>query len=209
MRIGMWISRSVAAGWVAFALSSHAHPEFQIFVQQNSSRNVDCAMCHAHPDGPDGLKPGQIGSLSHEEIAQLQDARAAFDPGHVVDNPLLNAFGNSLVEQLGKRKLLELRQHPEQLPDAIGYTSDIDGDGIPDAEEYLAGTHPVDPQHGDPWRLFVINMRRNAFHIVMLVLATAAGLFGLNNLLRWFELRQRIEDEAEDDVPPVGDSGRA
>lgn len=182
------------------AANAHAHPEFQAYVQQNSPRNVDCAMCHAHPDGPEGPKPGQIGSLNQEEIARLQKARAAFEPGEVVHNPLLNEFGNRLVETLGKRKLLELRQHPEQLPEAYGATSDIDNDGIPDADEFLAGTHPVDPNHGDPWRLFITNTRRSAFHIAMIVLATAAGWYGLNNLLRWFELRQQIR-EHDDDTP--------
>lgn len=190
----------IASLVVIAAARAHAHPEFQAYVQQNAPRNVDCAMCHAHPDGPEGPKPGQIGSLTPDEIAQLQKARAAFEPGQVVHNPLLNEFGNRLVETLGKRKLLELRQHPEQLPEAYGRTSDIDDDGIPDADEFLAGTHPVDPNHGDPWRLFVTNLRRNAFHIVMIVLATAAGLYGLNNLLHWFELRQRILDREHDAV---------
>jgi hypothetical protein len=182
---------AIAAGCL-IATTAHAHPEFQKFVQTHSSRNVDCAMCHAHPDGPEGPKPGQIGSLSPEEIAELQKARAAFEPGHVVHNPLLNAFGNSLVERLGKRTILEMRQHPEALAGALG-DGDLDGDGISDGDEYLAGTHPVDPQHGDPWRLFVFNLRRNAFHLVMMALATGCGLYGLNNLLRWFDVRQRMQ----------------
>src|SRR5690606_36294646 len=54
----------IASLVVIAAARAHAHPEFQAYVQQNAPRNVDCAMCHAHPDGPEGPKPGQIVSLT-------------------------------------------------------------------------------------------------------------------------------------------------
>ena len=57
-----------------------------------------------------------------------------------------------------------------------------------DRAEYLAGTHPLDPHHGPPWQLFWINLKRKFFHVVMIAVATALGLYGLNNLLRGFEL---------------------
>jgi hypothetical protein len=119
-----------------------AYPEFQKYVQQNSGRNVNCAMCHAHPDGPEGLKPGQIGSLKPQELDLLNRARAAFEPGQEVQSPILNAFGNDIVKRLGKSQFLLLRQDPQKLAEALGAESDLDGDSICDADEYLAGPCP-------------------------------------------------------------------
>lgn len=164
-----------------------AYPEFQMWVQQNSGRNVNCAMCHMHPDGPEGVKPGQIGSLNAEELQRLNQARAAFEPGQPIDNPILNEFGDEIIHQLGKTKFLTLRQNPERLAAALNPASDLDGDGLPDAREYREGTHPLDPNHGNPWALFVNKATALRFHIIMLALATVLGLFGLNNLLRWFD----------------------
>lgn len=172
-----------------------AYAEFQVFVQETSGRYVNCAMCHTHPDGPDGLKPGQIGRLDAEELQKLNRARAAFEPGQKVDSPILNEFGEHIMEKLGKTQFIALRRDPGKLAEALGRDSDLDGDGIPDADEYLAGTHPLDSRHGDPWKLLVHNFRGQIFHIVMILLATILGLFGLNNLLRWFG-QQMESDEA-------------
>jgi hypothetical protein len=178
----------VAAAGVAAVLLSplFGHPEFQVFIQKNSGRNVDCALCHSHPEGPEGVKPGQIGSLSAAEMDRLNRARAAFEPGMPVDNPLLNEFGNHLLMTVGKRDFLLLRAHPERLADLLGRESDLDGDGIPDSREYLEGTHPLNPRHGDPWSLFLHNLQQSRFELFMVALATLLGLYGLNNLLRWF-----------------------
>ncbi|MCC6487149.1 MAG: hypothetical protein IT364_06585 [Candidatus Hydrogenedentes bacterium] len=170
------------------ALPAYGYPEFQQFVKKNSGRGTNCAMCHVHPDGPEGLKPGQIGSLSTEELNQLNRARAAFEPGQNAHNPILNAFGDSIINTLGKTKFLQIRLHPEELPEALGDTSDLDRDGIPDSKEYIAGTHPLDDSSGEPASLFLINLRRYAFHLVMMVVATGAGLYGLNAMLHWFDL---------------------
>lgn len=193
MRTTSWIA---PLPLLLFCAQAFAYPEYQVFVQEHSGRTVNCAMCHTHPDGPEGLKPGQIGALTTEELERLNQARAVFEPGEAVDNPLLNKFGNRIMEQLGKTKVLELRQDPERLADAYGYDSDLDGDGISDAEEYLAGTHPLNPESGDPSRLFWVNLRRNVFHVVMLLIATVAGVYGLNHLIRGFEaLEQAQTDE--------------
>ena len=161
-----------------------AYPEYQKFSQSNSGRNVNCAMCHEHPDGPEGVKAGQIGSLDQADLQRLNEARKAFEPGLKVDSPILNAFGDHIAETLGRREFIAMRRHPEQLGPALGSTSDLDGDGLPDAREYEDGTHPLDPNHGTPWLLFLHNLRQQQFHLIMIVLATLFGLFGLNNALR-------------------------
>ncbi|GAB4239793.1 MAG: hypothetical protein Kow00109_14700 [Acidobacteriota bacterium] len=174
----------LATGWV------WAHPEFQKFVEEHSGRNVDCALCHRHPDGPEGMKEGQIGSLTPEEIEQLTRARAAFEPGTDVTNPLLNDFGNLILRRVGKRQFLLLRAHPDRLPEFLDPSSDLDEDGIPDTQEYLDGTHPLKATSGNPWRLFVTNAARHRFDLLMLFVATVLGVYGLNRLERWFAAQE-------------------
>ncbi len=196
-RRNVWIwTLAAAAAWACG--TAYGHPEFQKFLAENAPRHTDCAVCHRHPDGPEGPKPGQIGSLTPEEIEQLQKARAAFEPGQAVNNPLLNEFGNVLLERVGKRELLRLRQDPGALAEALGPEGDLDDDGVSDADEYLAGTHPVDPQSGPPGALFLHNLARNKWHVLLIAVATAAGLYGLNNLLRWAALTRRRAEGAPD-----------
>lgn len=178
-----------------FGSTALAHPEYQTFIQENSGRNMDCAYCHSHSDGPDGMKIGQIGSLSAEELLSLGKARSAFEPGKDVHSPILNEFGNELVHVLGKKAILDLRKNPEALAEALGFESDLDDDGISDAQEYLDGTHPLIKDSGKPMKLFIANITRSKFSIVMLALATIFGLYGLNNMLRWFELVSRSDDQ--------------
>jgi len=200
------ILRGAAVGLCCLISSmAYAYPEFQHFVQKTSGRNVDCAMCHVNPDGPEGLKPGQIGSLDTEQLQRLNKARAAFKPGLHIDNPILNDFGDHIIDKLGKQKFLQIRQHPQKLAAALGEQSDLDHDGIPDADEFLEGTHPLDAQSGDPWRLFVHNLGRFWPHLVLISLATFLGLFGLNNLLHWFDQQSR---KAEQDGGDLAHDGR-
>jgi hypothetical protein len=174
---------------LAFTTSSlFAYPEFEVWTEKVSGKYIDCAMCHTHPDGPEGVKPGQIRSLSREELDRLNEARLAFEPGIAVNSPVLNAFGNRIVEKLGRKKFLEIRaEDPGLLVAAYGMDSDLDGDGIPDAREYMEGTSPVDSRSGNPWSLFRTNLRRYWLDVLMTILATLAGLYGLNHILRWFE----------------------
>jgi hypothetical protein len=172
---------------VVLGLSARAsaYPEFQAFVTAHSGRQVNCAMCHANPDGPNGLKAGQIEALSRADLDRLMRARQAFQPGASVDSPILNAFGNHIIHTLGRTRFIGLRRHPADLAAALGNTSDLDDDGVPDAQEYLDGTDPTDSQSGAPWALFLHNVVRYRMHIFMLALATLAGLYGLSHLLQW------------------------
>lgn len=149
-----------------------------------------------HPDGPEGLKPGQIGSLTQPELDQLGRARAAFTPGQNLDSPVLNEFGDSIINKLGKTAFLQIRLHPEELPKAIGSDSDLDHDGISDSAEFLAGTDPLDEGSGPPARLFLNNLRRYAFNLGMLAAATALGIYGLNALLHGFDQVMRSRRDA-------------
>lgn len=202
-RVGLgraWMLCLIASVCLVASNVAYAYPEFQHFVQKTSGRNVDCAMCHVNPDGPEGLKPGQIGSLNPQEMQQLNKARAAFLPGQNVDNPILNDFGDHIINTLGKQKFLQIRQHPKELAAALGEKSDLDHDGIPDADEFLEGTHPLDAQSGDPWELFVHNLGQYWPHIVLIAVATFLGLFGLNNLLHWFDQQSGRGEENSVDL---------
>lgn len=170
---------------------AQAYPEFQRRIQSQSGRVVSCGMCHTHPDGPDGVKHGQIGSLSQNEQQALSRSRGMLEPGPLVDNPILNPFGDYLVGHLGRKKLMIYKPHPATLITAIDQHHDLDGDGIADARELRDGTDPTDPRHGDPGLLFLQNIRRYWFHLVMLAAATLLGLFGLNRLFRWFAYEAR------------------
>lgn len=179
------------ASWPTAAFG---YSEFQKYVKETSGSNVDCALCHAHPDGPDGMKPGQIGSLNPAELEALNRARTAFEPGQEIDSPILNTFGDSLIKTLGKKRVLALREDPAGLVAALRQAapaSDLDHDGILDADEYADGTHPASNQSGRPWKLFLVGVQQNAIHLVLLVLATVLGVFGLGHLLHWFELETK------------------
>ena len=190
----------VAALWFA-ATPLVAYPEFQAWSQKNSGRAIDCSMCHVNPDGPEGVKPGQIRGLSPKELERLNQARTAFEPGSKVDSPILNAFGDHIIQTIGKKKFLEIRSTgPGQLVTALGMKSDLDDDGIPDAREYAEGTLPTDSQSGDAWELFANNFRRSWLDILMTFLATVFGLYGLNQLVRWFEHEAEPEPEPETEV---------
>jgi hypothetical protein len=184
---------AIAFGAIALSPAAAAHSEFQAFVRKNSGRPVDCAMCHVHSNGPEGTGPGQIGSLTPEEMTRLNRARAAFDPGANVDSPILNEFGDLLLQRIGKKRILELRSAPAELAHELGFESDLDQDGVPDAREYLDGTHPLIASDGDPWTLFLHNLRRHGFHLVMICIATAVTLYGLVNLLHGFAVRLRAK----------------
>lgn len=161
-----------------------AYPEYQQFVEKNSKRTVNCAMCHSNENGPTGTGPGQIGSLTAEQFVQLNKARGAMEPGQVVDSPILNEFGNKIIEAVGKKKFVELRQDPGKLAELLGNDSDLDKDGIADSGEFLDGTDPLNKLHGDPGKLFWINLERYKMHVVLAIVAVMSLNYGLLHLIK-------------------------
>jgi hypothetical protein len=189
----IYASRTVKAAAVViatlFVTPAIAYPEFQAYAQKHSGMGVSCAMCHISPDGPEGAGPGQIGGLDASAQQQLNEARASFEPGHKVSSPILNAFGNDIVRQLGRKKVIELKQSPADLATALDQKSDLDDDGAPDAREYLDGTHPLSKSSGNPWLLASHNLKKHWFSIVMVFLATISILYGLRNIHRALEIK--------------------
>lgn len=184
---GWWLAAASSICCLSwFTHPAGAYPQFQTFGEKHSHRVSDCSMCHANSSGPTGNESGQVGGLSAQELERLTKARAAMEPGQDVDSPILNEFGNKIIKTLGRKKFLELISTPEGLAPALGDKSDLDGDGIPDATEYLDGTDPLNKSHGEPLRLFLVNLNRYKVHIALLVVACALLNWGLSGLIRWF-----------------------
>lgn len=162
----------------------NAFPQFQAFSEKNSGRPVNCGMCHTHPEGPSGSGAHQLGSLTPEEMQRVNLSRVALEPGQDIDNPILNAFGNHIIKTVGAKKVVEYAGDPAKLATALGNGSDLDGDGIPDAQEYLDGTDPLDRNHGDPGKLLLINLRRNGGQVAFIVVVIGLILLGLTGMLR-------------------------
>jgi len=184
-------------GLLVFLLSSPcalAYPEFQAFVAKSSGRTVNCAMCHANSDGPEGTGHGQIGHLNAAELERLGRARSALQPGQNVDSPILNAFGNHIIKSLGKEKFVELKVSPAHLADLLPPDSDLDQDGIPDVREYLDGTLPINHNDGSPLLLLQHNFRANFLAIALTLAATVCGIWGLGHLLHGLAAASRIKD---------------
>ena len=169
-----------------------AHPEYLQYFKKESGRPINCSMCHKDSEGPEGSKPDQIGGLNKEEKILLELARKA-KPGDNITNPILNPFGNEILNTIGHDKLVELEKDPGEIPGLLSKTSDLDHNGIPDYQKLLDGTDPLNPNDGLPWKLFIIKFGRNWFQIMMTVLATISGVFGLYNLILWFSIRAKKE----------------
>jgi hypothetical protein len=188
---------SQAAVILLAAAPMQAYPEFQQFVVKRSARPVNCAYCHSNADGPEGNAPGQIGHLTAPEQAELVRARGAFEPGQKVNSPILNGFGNHIMNSLGKRRFLETRLAPAQLIETLPKDSDLDKDGIPDTQEYLAGTHPLLRSDGYPWLLFRSNFAQNSSQILLTLAATILGLWGLGHVLQGFAAAAHVQKEED------------
>ncbi len=172
-----------------------AYPPYQEYSEKNSGKTVSCAMCHTSESGPRGEGPGQIGSLNADELKQLQNARGALAPGQKIENPILNAFGNKIIESLGKKAVVEMQKRPQDLATALGDKSDLDDDGIVDGQEYLDGTDPTNRFHGDPWKLFLVNLDRYKFHVIMAAIAIFALDYGIAQILKGMALLRKSKHE--------------
>ncbi|MDE1920441.1 MAG: hypothetical protein KGJ09_02075 [Candidatus Omnitrophica bacterium] len=172
--------------------TAFAHPEYLNYFKKESGRAINCSECHLNPEGPAGNGPGQIGSLNAQQKKMLELARQA-KPGAHITNPILNAFGNEILNAIGHDKLVQLEQDPGKIPGLLPKNSDLDHDGIPDYQELLDGTNPLDPNDGLPWKLFIHNFVKNWFQIMMIFLATVSGIFGLCNLILWFSIKAKKE----------------
>jgi hypothetical protein len=185
----------ILALWATGSATSWAHPEFQKYVASHSGRPVNCALCHTHADGPEGTAPGQVGRLTSAEMEALGRARGALEPGGNVDSPILNGFGDHIINCIGKKKFMELRVVPAELANLLPADSDLDRDGIPDVREYLDGTHPLKSHDGSPWLLFRHNFRQNLPQILLTLAATICGLYALRHLLQAFANATRAHEE--------------
>lgn len=190
---------TAALALLAAVGSARAYPEFQQYISKSSGRPVNCALCHTHSDGPEGTAPGQIGKLTPAELTELGLARAAFNPGSKAHNPILNAFGNHIIEAIGKTKVIELKREPEKLAAALPQDSDMDHDGIPDAVEVATGTHPLLKSDGRPWLLFKANFGTNWGQIILMLGATVFGLWGLKHILNGFAKATDADSEAHEE----------
>lgn len=174
---------SAATVLLCWSGAGHAYPEYQQFVETHSHRTVNCAMCHVHENGPAGNEKGQLNTLNEEQLKLLNKARTALSPGADVDSPILNEFGNLIIKAIGKKKFVQLRANPAELAKELGATSDLDGDGIPDSSEYLDGTDPLNKFHGDPGKLFFVNLERYKMHVILAVVAILSLNYGLVHLI--------------------------
>ena len=174
--------------WLFAMPQTQAYPQFQEFSEKNSGRNVNCAMCHVNGDGPTGDGKGQIGGLTKEELDSLMKARSALAPGTLVDSPILNKFGNEIIKDIGKRQFLELRQKPKDLAKALPAQSDLDQDGISDGQEYLDGTDPLNPEHGDPLKLLMANLNKYRLHVILTFIAVMTLNWGIMQFLKGLEI---------------------
>ncbi len=179
------------------ALPAFSYPEYQAFAEKHSGRTVDCAMCHVNAAGPVGNGSGQVSTLNEEQMRRLGRARAAMEPGVEIDSPILNKFGNQIIKAIGRKKFMEVKGNPEELAKLLGDKSDLDDDGIPDSQEYLDGTHPLNKLHGDPVKLFWINLNRYKVHVILTLIAVFAIEYGIAHWLKGLAVLKAARTKGE------------
>ncbi len=189
-RTALQIMFAVTPLYVLSLSAADAYPQFQQFVEKHSHKTVNCAMCHVNENGPLGSGHGQIAALSADELKRLNFARLALTPGQDVDSPILNRFGNQIIKTVGKQKFVETIAEPAKLAEMLGDKSDLDDDGIPDSREFLDGTDPLNKLHGDPVKLFWINLSLYKMHIILAIVAVLSIDYGLAHLIKGISLNQ-------------------
>ena len=163
----------VVAFFIPFKLNAFAFNEFQTYIEQKSKKQLNCAYCHSHVNGPNGNETGQLGSLSEEQKQLTAYNQFLSVNKESVDSPILNEFGNYLVKKLGYDTIVKAQDDPDKIVEVLK-ESDLDQDGINDLEEVLDGTLPNDPLDGNPFKLFVSNIKKKwmevCFQVIALVL---------------------------------------
>ena len=150
--------------------NAFAFNEFQMFIEQKSKKQLNCAYSHNHTNGPEGNEAGQLGSLSEEQKQLTAYNQFLSSNKKLVNSPILNEFGNYLVQKLGYEEIINAQEEPDKLVEKLK-NSDLDYDGITDAQELLNGTLPNDPLDGSPFKLFLNNIRKKLVEICFQVIA--------------------------------------
>ena len=162
-----------------------AFNEFQSFIELKWKKQLNCAYCHSHTNGPNGNDNGQLGPLSEDEKQLTAYNQFLKSNKELVDSPILNEFGNYLVKKLGYEKITNAQNDPSLLINELK-DLDLDHDGISDAQELLDGTLPNDPLDGSPMKLLINNLKKKWIEII---LQTAAILL---LILSIFKLKSNI-----------------
>ena len=144
--------------------NAFAFNEFQSFIELKSKKQLNCAYCHNHTNGPEGNEPGQLGSLSEEQKQLTAYNQFLSANKELVNSPILNEFGNYLVKKLGYDTIVKAQDDPNKIVEVLK-ESDLDHDDINDSEELLDGTLPNDPLDGNPFKLFVSNIKKKWIEI--------------------------------------------
>ncbi|MBI3590053.1 MAG: hypothetical protein HY094_01585 [Candidatus Melainabacteria bacterium] len=158
-----------------------AFNEFQAFIELKSKKQLNCAYCHTNANGPNGNDSGQLGSLSEDEKQLTAYNQFLNSNKELVDSPILNEFGNYLVKKLGYEKITNAQSDLELLVNELK-DSDLDHDGISDAEELLDGTLPNDSLDGNPLKLFINNFKKQWIEICFQVVAILLLIISLFKL---------------------------
>ena len=154
-------------------LNAFAFSEFQTFIEQKSKKQLNCAYCHNHVNGPSGKDIGQLDLLTEEEKQLTAYNQFLSANKEYKDSPILNEFGNYLVRKLGYEEIVNAQNDPSLLVAKLN-NSDFDQDGISDSEELLDGTLSNDPLDGNPFKLFLNNLKKKlveiCFQIIVILL---------------------------------------
>lgn len=183
---------------ILFPNHTFSYPKLYDLILAKSGKKIDCGICHAHGNGPEGLMKGQIGGLDAIGLDQLMSARKAFDPGVKIKNPLLNDFGNEMVFILGRKEIIALGNQPEKLIEIYPKELDLDNDGIPDIDELMEGTLPHDPQSGNPLKLMVHNLKGSWFEILLTLIGTGFMFYGFFQLILGFHYSIKVKDQVNE-----------
>lgn len=142
----------------------YAFVEFQTFIEQKSKKQLNCAYCHSHTNGPEGDESGQLRSLDEKQKQSTAYNQFLQSNKEFIDSPILNEFGNYLVKKLGYETITSAQNEPNKLVEGLK-DSDLDNDGIKDSQELLEGTLPNDPFDGNSLRLFLNGVKKKWIEI--------------------------------------------